>query len=213
MHFCHSEFDVVVLVCCVTSDGKDTLKSDFRDQNIRTEMHLKKFDWNCISKLSQNVVWTHFSKITFHVVFLLSRLSKINLETIWICKKNWFGLAVWIRPELFSCKSANRQTATPAGLRIVNSSLCPGYWAYYCIITKHTHAYAHTHTHTHKRIYTHGLCVGFNTSLYETMIHPCYFKEAPFLWRLQHHSVSCVQPPLLYSWVRGLSRLKVRVYR
>lgn len=53
-----------------------------------------------------------------------------------------------------SCKSASRQTATPAGLRIVNSSLCPGYWAHYCIIKK-----THTHTHTLTKGYTLTGCV------------------------------------------------------
>lgn len=51
-----------------------------------------------------------------------------------------------IKPS--SYKSVYRQTATTAGLRTVNSSLCPGYWTYYCLITKHTRA--HTHSHTHK---------------------------------------------------------------
>lgn len=60
----------------------------------------------------------------------------------------WFAHLCVPKPS--SCKPVDRQTATTAGLRTVNSSLCPGYWAYYCISAKNTHTHSHIHTHTHR---------------------------------------------------------------
>lgn len=77
-----------------------------------------------------------------------------------------------IKPS--SCKSVYRQTATTAGLRTVNSSLCPGYWTYYCLITKHTRA--HTHTHSQR---VHKLCVGFNMSPVREHDSSVLFQESP----------------------------------
>lgn len=54
-----------------------------------------------------------------------------------------------------SSTSGNRQTATPAGLRIVNSSVCPGSWAHYCIITKHKHTHTLTKGYT---LHTQAVC-------------------------------------------------------
>lgn len=82
----------------------------------------------------------------------------------------WFAHLCVPKPS--SCKPVDGQTATTAGLRTVNSSLCPGYWAYYCISAKNTHTHSHIHT---QRI--HRLCVGFNTGLWENMIQLYYFKD------------------------------------
>ena len=55
---------------------------------IQLELHFKS---------PKNLVWILLAKIEFHVFFLLSRLSKINQDTIWICQK-LFALAVhWVR--------------------------------------------------------------------------------------------------------------------
>lgn len=93
-----------------------------------------------------------------------------NVLFFLITKKKSVG--VYAAPCLF---------AATAGLRIVNSSLCPGYWAYYCTITKHTL----THSQRGRR-----LCVGLILS--ENLIHLYYFKEAPSLPLIitmsnQHH--------------------------
>ena len=73
MHFRHSGYDVVVVSHCEWLKRHFVLR--FERQNGRTETHLKKKDY-------------------ISVFLLLCRLSKINLDTIWIC------LAVWTRPVI-----------------------------------------------------------------------------------------------------------------
>lgn len=66
------------------------------------EIHFEHPEWgtpeNLIAfqttfKYCLHPIWKNFHFICFFV-FLLSRLSKINLVTIWTCQKYWFGLAV-----------------------------------------------------------------------------------------------------------------------
>ncbi len=94
---------------------KDTLISDLSEQSIWTEDTSVEIWQESHFEPPHCVICIWFSKIRFHVVYLLFRLHKINLDTMWICQKSDLG---W-RSELFVLLSHFRWR--------ISSSLCQSF--------------------------------------------------------------------------------------
>lgn len=62
--FLLQNFDFIM--CHVSNEPKDTLKYDLSGQGIQPDMHLLRFDWNCILKIEWLYASTHQSRVNFH---------------------------------------------------------------------------------------------------------------------------------------------------